>query len=125
MKNFMVFQERSIKMDYRIYQLDDEKKFYCSLTEKNMGFSVQKTIDYANNFDFFDTLEDAQMFINERVSGMVEQSQADVFCPMCNRGYEASDMSEMETVWVYTKTCACGHKFKVEGRQIILYAVIS
>lgn len=53
MKNFIVFQERSIKMDYRIYQLDEEQKFYCSLTEKNMGFSVQKTIDYANNFHFF------------------------------------------------------------------------
>ena len=57
MKNFIVFQERSIKMDYRIYQLDEEQKFYCSLTEKNMGFSVQKTIDYANNFHFFDTIE--------------------------------------------------------------------
>jgi hypothetical protein len=125
MKNVIVFQERFGKEDYRIYQLDAKQTFYDSLTEPGKGFSVQTTIDYSNGFTFFDTVPDAEIWIKERITGMVDAADADVFCPKCNRGYEARDKSEDEWVWVYNKTCACDHTFKVEGRQIILYKVIT
>lgn len=125
MKQIIVFKESFSKEDHRIYKLDDNQKFYESLTEPGKGFSLQKTIDYAHGFTFFDTVEEAEIYIKEYKTGMVNNSEADIFCPKCGRGYMACDESEHESVWTYKKTCACDHTFEVEGRQIILYRVVS
>lgn len=124
MKNVIVFQERFGIENYRIYKLDDDQKFYTLLTDPVRGFSVQQTIDYPNGFNFFDTVAEAELYIKERITGVVHSSEADIFCPKCNRGYEACDKSEEHWVWDYKKTCACDHEFKVEGRQIIVYTVV-
>jgi hypothetical protein len=123
MKKVIVFQKDFYK-DRVIYVLNEEKTFYESLSEPGVGFSVETTTKYPHGFNFFDTVEEADMFIREKVSGVVVKEDADVFCPKCARGYEASDNSEDEHVWVYTVSCACGHDFKVEGRQITLYTVL-
>lgn len=125
MKNVIVFQPSFGKEERKIYELNAERKFYGSLLDPATGFSWQKVVDNINGFHFFDSVDEAQMYIKEKHSGVVEKSEADVFCPKCSRGYMACDKSDEEVVWVYTKTCACDHKFKIEGRQIILYNVVS
>lgn len=125
MKNVIVFKESFGNDIHRVYQLDSAQKFYDSLTEVGKGFSVKTTDEYPHLFTFFDSVPDAEMYIKEIYAGVVTQSEADVFCPKCNRGYMACDHSDLEIVWSYVKTCACDHQFKIEGRQIILYSVVS
>jgi len=125
MKNVIVFQPSFGKEERKIYELNAEGKFYGSLLDPSTGFSWQKVADNINGFHFFDSVDEAQLYIKEKHAGVIAPSEADVFCPKCNRGYMARDESEHEWVWTYKKTCACDHTFKVEGRQIILYAVIA
>jgi hypothetical protein len=126
MKNVIVFKESFGNDIHRVYQLDSKQSFYDSLTEEGKGFSVATTNQYPHLFTFFDTVADAEMYIKEKHAGVVvDKSEADVFCPKCNRGYMACDHSDLEVFWSYKKTCACDHTFKIEGRQIILYNVVS
>jgi len=123
MKPIMIFRE-SFGKKYQIYKLNDDGSYFCSIADPNMGFSMQKVIDNIRVFCFFDSFADANMFIRESELGMVEAVDADIFCPHCNRGYLAEDHSHDECVWNYVKECACGHKMKVEGRQVISYTVL-
>lgn len=125
MKNVIVFKESFGNDIHRVYQLDSKQTFYDSLSEEGKGFTVKTTEQYPHLFTFFETVLDAEMYIKEKHSGVVGAAEADVFCPNCNRGYMACDHSDLEVVWSYTKTCACDHQFKIEGRQIILYSVVS
>jgi hypothetical protein len=125
MKNVIVFQPSFGKEERKIYELNAEGKFYGSLLDPGTGFSWQKVADNINGFHFFDSVDEAQLYIKEKHAGVVEKSEADVFCPKCNRGYMACDHSDLEVFWSYKKTCACDHTFKIEGRQIILYNVVS
>ena len=125
MKNVIVFRPSFGKEEYKIYQLNDKGTFYGSLTDQSTVFFLQKVIDNSNGFDFFDSVDEAQLYIKEKDSGVVAKSEADIFCPKCNRGYMACDYSDLDVVWSYVKKCACDHEFKIEGRQIILYNVVS
>lgn len=127
MKTVIVFQDRfkykSLET-FEICVLNEQGDFFESITVPNTGFRRTVVEADIHGFDFFNTIEQASMFIKERLCDTVDIQSADFLCPVCNRGYTAKDRSDDRNVWSYIKECACGHKINVEGRKTVNYTVL-
>lgn len=120
LKNVIVFQD-SFTYKFKIYVLNDIGTYYLLPNDQSKGFNIQKVIDHQHGFKFFDTVQEAEMYLLEQSHGVTKEDP-DFICPKCERGYLAKEHDTPDD-YEYNKKCVCGHTIKVNVEFSVKYNV--
>ena len=114
------------KPKYAWYKLNDEKTWWLHPDGSGDGFKVETVKSWHNRFAFFDTEEEAKLYIRQQEYGPeAEEGNEDFCCPSCNRRFYGKDPFENDYFddAPYRITCFCGEKLDISIITTVKYTV--
>ncbi len=114
------------KPKYAWYKLNDEKTWWLRPDGSGDGFKVETVKCWHNQFAFFNTEEEAKLYIRQQEYGPeAKEGDEDFCCPSCNRRFYGKDPFENDYFddAPYRITCFCGEKLDISITTIVKYTV--